>query len=470
MNALFTGINRDGSGHKIIHTFNEKNLYPVVASVRLLSSLARRKALQEIKEVAGVPDEYYDSLYKELVNNFVSFVQILPVNNEAKLASLLDEGLMRGLYALQIQQKAAKGDVDPVMSYVIFSAALLFDIGCVIENRTVVVSEENGSFIKIWDPYHDGAMVTGNYYRIRHGGGVTPWSSRRSVIALACKLMPTIGFDWIYKNPHAFNIWLALLVDDKEGAGALRMYFERAREKLEEFKNSPDFFIPLDIEEIEPKETENAEDFIAWLKEALESGKVSANAVNGQVFNIEGDKLFFTNELFKRYAASKNGKVDAKEVLDEFKKLGFTDGEEASYFYAQQRAAVANHAKAHAFSGSSLFGGGVKTAAVEHAGAAEQVVNRAVDEAAAQTMGETRVERIMAAGGRIEGCVVSLVHGFVVPAGSYPVTIVPATSQQILANQLPQNPNAEQQQLTQKAQLVEQLAAKPPTLTPTTGR
>ncbi len=46
-------------------------------------------------------------------------------------------------------------------------------------------------------------------------------------------------------------------------------------------------------EEIEPAETENGEDFIAWLKEALESGKITSDAVNSQIFHIEGDKLLF---------------------------------------------------------------------------------------------------------------------------------------------------------------------------------
>ena len=392
MNELFTmampNSNVGGVKNKGIQNFSEKSLYPVVAANRLLSSIGRRKVVGEIKKATAVPEEYYESLYKKLIHNFVDFVQILPINNEAKLASLLDEGLMRGLYALQIQQKEGKIDIDPVMAYVIFSASLLFDIGCVIENRTIVISEEDGTFIRFWDPYHEGAMRVGAYYKIRRGGGVTPWSSRRSVITLACKLMPSIGFDWIYKNPHAFNIWLALLVDDKDGAGSLRLYFDRARELLEELKATSEFFVPVDIEEIEPEETKNAEDFIAWLKEMLEKGEITANAVNGQVFDIEGDKLFFTNELFKRYAASKNNQVGWRQVLDEFEKLGFTNGKEESYFYAQQRAAD-SHSKGHAFSGSSLFGGGVK----DHAETEQQGVVKGVDEATVQAATETKVEK-----------------------------------------------------------------------------
>jgi len=466
MNALFSGIGNDRVGHKIIHTFNEKNLYHVVDSTRLLSSVYRRKAMDEIKDAAAVPNEYYDSLYKELLHNFVAFVQILPVNNEAKLSSLLDEGLMRGLFALQIQQKASKGEADPMMSYVIFSTALLFDIGCVIENRTVIISEEDGSFIKIWDPYHDGSMSIGSYYRIRRGGGLMPWSSRRSAIALACKLLPPSGFDWIYKNPHAFNIWLALLADDKEGAGTLRMHFERARERLEVFKTSADFFVPQDIEEIEAKATQNAEDFLDWLKEALANGKIAANVVNGQIFDIEGDKLFFTNELFKRYAESKNNKVDWKDVLDEFEKLGFTNGKEVDYFYARQRAAVESGVKIPGASRQSLFGGGVRAA--EHMenvniGQGEHKAADVVNVVSEKTpSGIMTAEKITSAGGRLEGVIVAdITQGLVLPTANYPVIVVPSVPQQAIANQFPSVEQQQQQQQQQAQNIVNSASAVP---------
>ena len=72
----------------------------------------------------------------------------------------------------------------------------------------------------------------------------------------------------------------------------------------------------------------------------------------------------------------------------------------------------------------------------------------------------------MAAGGRVDGYVVNMVQGFVVPAGDYPVTIVPATAQQVLTNQLPQNLEAEQQKQQEKVN--ENFVAKQPIVVPPT--
>gem|GEM_PF-7114039 len=317
------GSNRNIAINKVIRTFDEKSLYSVVSIDRLLSSAGRKEALKNIRAaVIELPEEYYGTLYQELINSFISFVQILPVNNEARLASLMDEGLMRALYALQVYQKSSNDEVDPVMPYVLFSASLLFDIGCVIADRTIVISEEDGSFIRVWDPFYDSAMQEGSYYKVRQGGGLTPWSIRRSAITLACKLMPAIGFDWIYKNPHAFNIWLALLVDDKEGAGLLSFSFERARELLEEFKISAETFAPVEVEELEGDATKNAEAFVAWLKNRLSKGLMA----EGQIYQIENDnKLFISKDILKQFlsGAARDG-VTYEELELELEKIGLT--------------------------------------------------------------------------------------------------------------------------------------------------
>lgn len=352
-----------------IHTmFDEKKVYKIATASVLLSSMKRKEVLKAIESATHpLPKEYYDTLYKELINNFVSFVQILPVSNDAKLGSLLDESLMRALYALQMQQKEKHDEeVDLVMSYVIFSAALLFDIGCVAENRTIIISEKNGSFIKIWDPFCDGAIREGCYYKIRHGGGLTPWSSRRSTITLACNLMPKIGFNWIYKNAHAFNIWLSLLVDDKEGAGALTASFEKARALLDEFKTSADFFVPVEIEEMVPKETQTGEDFLYWLKNELVNGKVAIGKVNGMIF-LEGEEVLINEELFKRYESfakiTSTSKLTWQKVVKELGMLGIIyDDERINYSYAPQKDVATNHRQATAryssmkMASSSLFG------------------------------------------------------------------------------------------------------------------
>lgn len=322
--------------------FREDIIFPVVSAEKFLSSLKRQNIVSSIKSCIDLPsEEHYEMLYKNLLENFTNFVQILPVSNEARLSSLLDEGLLRGLFVLQImqqdQQKRAleneETESDPMGTYVAFSASLLFDIACVIEDRTVVISDDEGGFIRIWNPYIEGNMPQEDgYYRVRRGGGITPWSSRRSVITLASKVMPAIGLNWIFQDAYLFNIWIALLTDDKEGAGSFRLYFDRAQELLndlklkEEYQKTPD----KDVKEIKAKENELAERFLKWLQNQAKKGKLSGNKPKADVIGKKGKPIVATTRAIQKFvratSPTKSVKAQVKAVV---KSLAKATGQKA---------------------------------------------------------------------------------------------------------------------------------------------
>ncbi len=47
----------------------------------------------------------------------------------------MDEGLLRALFVLQAQNVEKAEQIDPLITYVLFSSALLFDSGFATENR-----------------------------------------------------------------------------------------------------------------------------------------------------------------------------------------------------------------------------------------------------------------------------------------------------------------------------------------------
>jgi hypothetical protein len=323
MSPVFHNVKRVGKAQ----TFSERNIFPIVTPEQLLTSLQREKILNDIKNIINVPPEVFESLYKELIYNFVKFVQILPVNNEAKLGSLMDEGLFRAFFALQTQkQETVTEEPSPLMVYVIFSAALLFDIGFVIHNRTVNIVDKQGTFINNWQP-HLGAMQKGsNYYKIRRGGGMQPWLCRRVATLFARQVMPEIGFNWIAGDPVAFNIWLTLLGNEREGIESLKLYIDRASELLEEIKLKQELFIITDIDIHEAKEVLLGEEFLEWLEQGIAAGTISVNKPNSNVHVIQdgATKIFIRiPEIFQEFSDKNPKRPNANVVLEQFKKLGF---------------------------------------------------------------------------------------------------------------------------------------------------
>jgi hypothetical protein len=314
-------------------SFSERSIFPIISAEALLSSIKRKELLASIKTAANIPEEHFDALYNELIHNFTNFVQILPVNNEARLGSLIDEALWRGLYALQLmqQQNAEEEGDDPLMNYVLFSASLMFDVGCVTEERTVIISDQQGNFIRQWEP-HVGPMVKADgYYRIRRAGGMPPWLCRKTTALYARQLMPLIGFNWIAQDNNAFNTWLALLNYDKEGAGSLRVYFDtfdRAQKMLEDLKIQQDIYDELKAKAIEDKENELAEDFIGWVKENVKKGAFKVNAPGAPIHKTKTGTVIVA-DTYKKFAAVRN--VNVQTLLKQLKNLGVTDGKTLNY-------------------------------------------------------------------------------------------------------------------------------------------
>lgn len=442
MNAMFTPVNRNLTEHNY-RTFDEKHLYPVVAPQRLLLAPIRGGIIHELKKIlTNLPDEYFDVLYRDLIDEFTSFVQILPVTNESKLASLLDESLMRAFFAVQIYQKDKPEVQDYLMPYVVFSSNLLMDISCVLRDRSVILSEEDGTFISMWNPYNDGAMTVGSYYRIRAGGGLSPWSAKRSTVCLACKIMPNVGFDWIYKNSHIFDMWLALLADDKEGAGLLRLYFDRANDMVNDLKNNPEFVVPTTIETLESIALNNANDFLDWLQNQLALDNVAIDKQYGEIYNIEGDNLLITKALLNRYIAKGRKQslgMDADTLLQDLEKVGFIKGEEKEYVYEN----TGNNNKYKEFSGflhTTVDNDGMANAEKSNSDQAKTGLDNLQKDEKTIASNETKIERVMASGGIIHGYVVNVAHGLILPPTSNPVQVASVDKAVARDNQLPQLP------------------------------
>lgn len=310
---------------------SERSLFPIVAADVLLASAPRKAILENIRQAVDISDEHFNILYQSLINNFVEFVQLLPANNEAQLGSLMDEGLLRASFALQ-QQKNEDEDQqpDPLLVYTLFSAALLFDVGYAINNRTVMISEKDGTFIKEWLP-NKGKMQQsdGGYYRIRFGGGEPTELSRRVTPLFAERLMPLAGFNWIAQDSDAFDSWIALLNNEKEIVNDLKPYLDYANKKILA-EPAKEFFSAVNINILEPQETVLGEDFLEWLKNGLDTEAISINAYDSDIHMIEDGLFLEVPEIINKFCAQSPKKPAWEAVFAQLKKIGFVNSSETS--------------------------------------------------------------------------------------------------------------------------------------------
>lgn len=330
--------------------FSERSLIPIVSPEALLSSRQREKIISEIKTIVDAPDEHYAVLYDQLIKNFAEFVQVLPTNNEAKLGSLLIEGLLRSLFVLQIQKQSSAEKTDPITTYVLFSAALLFDVGFSTYNRTVAISNKQGEFVKQWWPHKGAMQIEDGYYKIRRGGGFPPWLARRATVLFAKHLMPPLGYHWIARDVNAFNTWISLLNNEREGIEDLKLYFDRAIEQLEKHKTEPGFVVPVELDVTEPNEVSLAEDFLEWLENGLEDGSININNKDSNVHMTPDGLLIDIPGIFQEFSKWSPQHPLWSLALEKFKQLGLVNLFEnaamfTKYYYMQpDRALLRNPA------------------------------------------------------------------------------------------------------------------------------
>ena len=350
MDTLFTKDKAKKTCATPITSFREKHLYPVLSAEELLDLPKCNKLITDISKQIASQDDYYRLYYHPLLHNFAAFVQILPITNQGPPGEILIAGLQRALNVLQIHHHE-RPHADSLWDYVFFSAALLFDIGKVTENRTVINSSEDGVFIGKWLPYEEPMTVSMRYYRIRRGGGMSSWVVRRIIILLAHNIMPAKGFKWIAEDQQALNVWLALLSDDHAGIEDFALILNRAQELLDSLGEHRDFSLP--VETIEPEQTALGEEFVEWLKDSIIDGSIDINEPDSGVHVIDKGIFLETPMVFRTFCSYKQPNVHWRVIFKQFNMLGFAPLSGEDYKFKQY---FAEYPEVKEKKFSSLFG------------------------------------------------------------------------------------------------------------------
>jgi hypothetical protein len=331
MSVLFSRESQEKKVVSIVKepVWKEKSIFPVLRSDQLLSPQYYQILQENIRKSIDASDDVYRVLYRQLINNFVEFSQILPTTNLSRLGSLMQQGILRMVYMLEVCQNN-KEPLEPIWIYVLASAAILFDVAKTTEERTIILCNNKGEFYKKWLPYEGTLVDEGKYYKMRRGGGIAAWVSRKVTTLLAYKLMPYEGFKWLAGNTKAFNVWLALLNDDSKGAGEYALLFDKMHDLLKDFLEHETVPFDPEVEPIEASDFDAGEEFAKWLRDGIENDAIKVNSADAKV-HVTEEGLFIDASLFHEFSDFCNSREGFKErfqewrvVFKQFNHIGFT--------------------------------------------------------------------------------------------------------------------------------------------------
>ena len=178
-----------------MQTYKAGHLLPVLSAKELLATGPHHGLLAQTRDLAGLPDHYFETLYEALINHFAEFVQVLPTQNNGMLNGLLNQSLARAMKALQNFLLEHTGEpADPLLNYAVFTAALLTDVSKVIINQKIAIVDENGVYIDHWRPYEGSLLGRAEYYKIYPIAPLYQRLEHSITPLLARQLLPEIGF------------------------------------------------------------------------------------------------------------------------------------------------------------------------------------------------------------------------------------------------------------------------------------
>jgi integrating conjugative element relaxase (TIGR03760 family) len=299
-----------------------KDLTRIVQASALLAEEKRTVLLAQIRAANDLEEPRFDSLCLSLVHNLAQHCQSLPETANSyysQQGGLIDHALNRTEAALSLfkQYVVKEGELSEeqrLWQYALFSAALLQGIGKLQTDFSLALYDNNGHFLKQWNPLLESLMAVGSYYSHEFLEEADEKFRRRVNLLLARLLMPAGGFSWIASNSDVLAVWLALLNEDLQGAGTLGAILVRANAiALQRYFNQ--FLIrhygsrggrygrastfagglPEPISEIEQQ---IGIEFLQWLNKALESGRLMLN--KAPLFMVPGG-LLMSADMFKLF-------------------------------------------------------------------------------------------------------------------------------------------------------------------------
>ncbi|MFC7781991.1 TraI domain-containing protein [Legionella taurinensis] len=334
-------FHRPGKKGKALQARPLKDMTRVLAAEVLLAEEKRVTLLNQIKDTLALDSTRFETLCQALMNHFVNHCQNLPETSNSYYSQpggFLDHALNRTEAALNLFKQfilldgaAELSEEQKLWQYTLFSAALLQGIGKLQIDLKVELFDNNGLFLKQWNPLLESLAAVGSHYVYEFLKESDVEFRRRLNLLLATRLMPATGFAWIASNPQVLAIWLALLNEDHYAAGtlgailiradaiAIQRYFNQLMARNYGSRGGNRYgrvstFAGGVPESISNMEQQLGLEFIQWLTKSLESGRIMINKApllmvpGGLLMSPDIFKLFVREHPeFKNWQAIQNG-------------------------------------------------------------------------------------------------------------------------------------------------------------------
>jgi hypothetical protein len=329
------GISSVGS-HPKLHTYEAGYLLPVLTGEELLFSSRHKGLLRQIRDfIPEFSHDDYDRSFGKLLTHFMEFVQVLPHKTSGIIGSLLNYSLARAVAPLQKYYQFKKTKATPLLKFAVLSAALLKDVGRVLSNQRVVLTDETEEFYRDWNPFSGSMLGQAPFYKMYPISATYLKIEKEATPLLARQLIPQDIFLWLSNDLALFADWLAAL-QGEEGVGSKEISLAISRTKREDIMTILNVLEGASVDMLAPQDP-TLDDFYQWLKDGIEKGDIKVNTDDAGV-HVVNEGVLIEKKIFKQFADLSKAPVNFAVVLTQFGNMmgivskGGNDFLNAAYF------------------------------------------------------------------------------------------------------------------------------------------
>lgn len=331
---------------------------PVLNATTLL---ARHSAqIAAIRKAVGIPDAHWKALYLSVFETFAQFVQQLPASeahHHCSIGGLLEHAIdvtYKTVVLRQGHQLPAGASTEEMArkrdlwTYAAGMGALLHDIGKPLTDQRAQLFDDVGQSLGQWNPWAGPMPGHATHYRVTFVRERRHRLHERVPLLMARLFLPQEGLRWLGSDLNVLQAFQSVLGNDPDGAGVLGELVRQSdglsvAENLSDkaaATEEPEAVVTINIPDPLPhttdetdrhsihgesppaphSETHDAPDtetdddtitdgdcsnlgdqFLAWLKDGIGSGRLILNARNARVHVTTDGLLLVSPAIFKDF-------------------------------------------------------------------------------------------------------------------------------------------------------------------------
>ena len=205
---------------------------PCQSGRSLIEERNRAVTINKIRQLVGLPDDVFDRLYRDVIDDFAQYVQLLPATRDhhhTRLGGLLDHSLDVAARALSLRRGRLLPPNQPPeviarradrWTYGVFLAALFHDLGRLLTGPEVIRFDADGRNRGTWSPIA-GHMAEDDRYHFTFRNDPEPEDGSCVAAFLARPLLSASALGWIAQDDDLATRLIASLQRDQVKAGIL---------------------------------------------------------------------------------------------------------------------------------------------------------------------------------------------------------------------------------------------------------